>query len=466
MLARYDHERIAVPGMEPVGPLTDHAATIPEGYDPTTGLKGFPKQLWTPEGAPRSRPDDATMAEEFTFAGQPPLRRDDLDLWYGRLMDVATTGQVRVTGGATVPVGDIDPIGHATEPSRTRVGPGEAPQPSGSFYGQLHGQGHILLSAAAGTPLGVMSDTAIRDPVFFRWHRHVDELGFAWQERQPAHALADVAAPVAMRRAATHASGRPAESPDIVLLRDLPPKLDDAELAAHVTALIGGDHVDEDFADTAPGTAELRTEMRTRLLDIAELASPPVVQIHYLDQEEFAYAVRLRNTAGVDHEVTVRLFLVADELFEQRRMWIELDKFSHTVTGERSVAVRHARLSAVIRKPALKPPGPTSHSDPDFGPHDEVTYCDCGWPYNLLLPRGTGAGMPFWMAAIVTDGAQDRVQDSACGSMSFCGAKDRYPDARPMGYPFDRPFPGSVAAALDSLPSIAARSFSIRWINP
>jgi tyrosinase len=270
-----------------------------------------------------------------------------------------------------------------------------------------------------------------------------------------------------MRRAAGHAPGRPAQSPDIVLLRDLPPGLRGNELTAHVTALIGGAHAEEDFADTAPGTAELRTEMRTRLLDIGEVPDPPVVEISYLDQEEFAYAVRLTNTAGEDHDVTVRLFIVADALFDQRRMWIELDKFRHTVRGEHSVAVRHADASAVIRKPGLKPPGATRHSVFGADPHEEETYCECGWPYNLLLPRGTGDGMAFWIAAIVTDGAQDQVQESACGSMSFCGAKDRYPDARPMGYPFDRPFADDdIAAALDSLPSIAARSFSIRWTNP
>jgi hypothetical protein len=50
--------------------------------------------------------------------------------------------------------------------------------------------------------------------------------------------------------------------------------------------------------------------------------------------------------------------------------------------------------------------------------------------------------------------------------MSFCGARHRYPDARPMGYPFDRPFAGGIGAALDALPSVAARSFTIRWMNP
>jgi hypothetical protein len=211
--------------------------------------------------------------------------------------------------------------------------------------------------------------------------------------------------------------------------------------------------------------------MRWRPLDIEEVPDPPRVWIPYLDQYPFAYAVRLQSAVAGGHEVTVRLFLVADEFFPERRMWIELDKFRHSIVGERSVAVRHARESAVIRKPATKPPGSTRHSPEPPGPGeprewDAESYCECGWPYNLLLPRGTGEGMRFWMAAVVTDWAKDDLHGSSCGSMSFCGAQDRYPDARSMGYPFDRRFASAdVATALDSLPSIATRSFTIRWTN-
>ena len=78
-------------------------------------------------------------------------------------------------------------------------------------------------------------------------------------------------------------------------------------------------------------------------------------------------------------------------------------------------------------------------------PHAQ--YCRCGWPYHLLLPRGTVAGMPFRVLAMLTDWELDKVSgDDHCGSMSFCGARDRYPDRREMGYPFSRPLPAGVAA--------------------
>ena len=42
-------------------------------------------------------------------------------------------------------------------------------------------------------------------------------------------------------------------------------------------------------------------------------------------------------------------------------------------------------------------------------------------------------------------------------------SKDRYPDARPMGYPFARPFPASgILTTLSQRPEIAMRRLTIR----
>ncbi|MBV8695459.1 MAG: hypothetical protein JO125_06830 [Chloroflexi bacterium] len=51
--------------------------------------------------------------------------------------------------------------------------------------------------------------------------------------------------------------------------------------------------------------------------------------------------------------------------------------------------------------------------------------------------------------------------------MSFCGARDRYPDTRSMGYPFDRPFPAdqSIAQALAARPTIATRDITIKRVD-
>jgi tyrosinase len=82
----------------------------------------------------------------------------------------------------------------------------------------------------------------------------------------------------------------------------------------------------------------------------------------------------------------------------------------------------------------------------------------------LLVPRGTREGMPFRLLVVVTDWEKDRVgPDTRCGSASFCGARDRYPDSRSMGYPCDRPFSRSIEEVIAGQSHIAARTFTIRW---
>lgn len=88
---------------------------------------------------------------------------------------------------------------------------------------------------------------------------------------------------------------------------------------------------------------------------------------------------------------------------------------------------RHATM-----KPGEESFVPSPNTLPDVIPQvEEDNYCTCGWPYNLLLPRGTPEGMPFRLAVICTDWTQDRTPgDALCGSVSFCGALDVYRDQR------------------------------------
>jgi hypothetical protein len=76
--------------------------------------------------------------------------------------------------------------------------------------------------------------------------------------------------------------------------------------------------------------------------------------------------------------------------------------------------------------------------------------------------------MKFRLLVMITDGQKDQVQDdTTCGSMSYCGAKDKYPDSRGMGYPFDRPFPvgQSIAQTIAAQENMAARDITIRSVG-
>lgn len=88
----------------------------------------------------------------------------------------------------------------------------------------------------------------------------------------------------------------------------------------------------------------------------------------------------------------------------------------------------------------------------EFKKHDKsgaADFCGCGWPQHLYIPKGSHKGMPFDLFVMVTNYDEDHVPNhprdleipETCNSpYLLCGhARRRYPDARPMGYPFDRP---------------------------
>lgn len=116
------------------------------------------------------------------------------------------------------------------------------------------------------------------------------------------------------------------------------------------------------------------------------------------------------------------------------------------------------------------------------GSQNASEYCSCGWPEHMLLPKGTYKGMDYELFVMATDYTVDSVscnlsilhilndysilfiintlyfflqpdganiQTICSDAVSYCGAKDqRYPDSKPMGFPFDRPMVARSAAEL------------------
>ncbi len=332
--------------------------------------------------------------------------------------------------------------------------------------------------------------TAMRDHVFYRWHKLIDDLYFTWQETRPSHDFTQDVPPVTIRKSLPGQPPRSDQSPDIILClqSDLVPWDRWGKFGAYAFGgeqswnreFASGTFEDPNMPSGFATTGELLTSMKRRIVTIETGQEDPQHpetphEIEYLDQDEFFYFLRLENESESEQNVTVRVFLVALDppgLAEDRRMWIEMDKFKQTLEArERAVVFRPAALSSVIRKPAVKPP--TAEQPPIKAPTDPMqedaeipgNYCDCGWPYNLLLPRGTQKGMRFRLLVMLTDWNIDNVpQEGDCGSMSYCGARDKYPDTRPMGYPFDAPFRArSIAETIAAQPNMATRDIVIRW---
>jgi tyrosinase len=493
MIARYNTERLAV-GLDPVKPLLlsddrDYTEQVPEAYDPDPHLEvDAPHGLTYPFSSRAAGKQFGALPGGLTVA---VLKR-----WGDNLLQAAQSGTFQdgraVTAnllGATVEatIDSVDPDVNAyVQAARSNSVDDTIYQHLlASAYGSHHNKGHGFLANINApqnpyTVPGVMSETrtAIRDPIFFRWHKHIDDISFLWQEQQAPNNYSD-APQVQIRKGLSGASPQNA-SPDIILCFKnviFSPGSDDSDAfwQAYGETHFGDANWNTDFASSATTTGELQTAMRQRTITFTE-DDNRTETISFLYPREFFYFLRVENLLPQAQDVTVRIFLVptgpyagANEVAEDRRMWIEMDKFRYTLQpSQREVIFRRAESSSVIRRPALKTFPPVKI--PDTSPDDDRgdVSCDCGWPYNLLLPRGTRAGMRFRFLVMLTDWEKDRLPDApACGSMSYCGAKEKYPDSRGMGYPFDKPFPAgqSIAQTIAAQSNMATRDITIKWVD-
>jgi tyrosinase len=426
MLARYDAERLAL-GLEPVKPFADYRQPIQEAYaDRPSG-----QQLVDVDRQDRS----------FTFTVSELEQQRDT---------VATA----LTGGHFKRAdlkASLAALAAVEEPTI------ESEQPE-IWH---HGAGHVLaawiMHPQSGGQMGPIGSTrtAIRDPFFWRWHKHIDNLAHELQEQFDEHTFTD--APPVLLRGDDDPAG-----PDLILAlaSQLPDNARaDPELARQWgEQTFGGPHFDQ-RPDPANTTAELVTFFTESPQDPN---APDSVPILHLDHEPFAVFIRIHNDAGERKRIVFRLFLAPEQLAGDRRAWIELDKFDTWLEPHSNTVVhRPSELASVARKPATRPP---QFIQPPADSRREQ-YCRCGWPYHLLLPRGSEDGMAFRLAAIVTDYALDHIKgDPNCGSLSFCGSVDAaFPDQREMGYPFNRPFrTRTITETLAGQPNMAARSLTIR----
>jgi tyrosinase len=423
MLARYDAERRAV-GLEPVVPFDDYRAPIGEGFG--------------------DRPPDQPLVD-VDIPAQIELSVAELERQRDAIFGAVADG----TFGTDDLIESLDALGRAEEPQR------------GGEFDWHHGAGHVscgwVMAPDGNGEMGLIGSTrtAIQDPFFWRWHRHVDNLGFQVQEQFEPHSFDD--APALMLRD----DGDPSGGDLIVCFEDQMPddaRVDEAAATAWARETFAGDHFDEP-ADGEVSTDTLETSMTETPFDPDD---PDTVPVRHLTHRPFCVVVRVRSEEPERKRVTVRLFLAPADAASDRRAWIELDKFEADLEpGDRTAFCRPMRFSSVVRKPTT--PEPVFVQPPAASRREQ--YCRCGWPYHLLVPRGTEEGMPFRLAAIVTDFALDNITgDPECGSLSFCGALDEdFPDTREMGYPFNRPFGATeIDAVLRGQDSMAVRDLTVR----
>lgn len=340
-------------------------------------------------------------------------------------------------------------------------------------YENYHGNGHWYVGRLNNGVM-LLTETAVRDAVFWEWHKGVDDLYFRIQEKFEPTDFTLHAPKITLRKQVRN--GNEPYTPDIILcpLQGLP-----ANAAELGETAFGGSNWEADFESRLFNlgpvpfntTNSLSTKMNTGSIRYRdEDGITRDYEYPFLSHNAFCYFIRIENREINAQLLTIRIFMAPEETTEDRRSWIEMDKFIATIPGNtKRVIFRRDTESSVIKKPAVLDPS-TYHLnfDPAQMPIDD-RQCNCGWPYHLLLPKGKEEGMKFRLMVMVTNGDYDGLgNESDCGSISFCGSRNGdYPDKRPLGFPFNRKFSGNtdpITRTINSNPQMMCRTITIYHI--
>ena len=384
MLARYDAERESW-GLDPVAAY-EFSETESDGCD-------LGDEFHTHRDNRRivPRPSGQTWRQSS---------QQDFSNWKRALEQAAENGLLVGEAGLRrsfheMTEGHMNWFGHAVE-ATTRA--------FSSRYGSFHNSGHgIFGGIGQHTSLRSYMNTtanAVRDPIFFRWHKHVDEIMYKVSNR--IRNILDIDAPPV----------NIGEGDIIITTSPKPP---------------------DGFNDF---------NQKTDSSTINTTLDKPKLRFEHgkISHDEFYYHIRLRRTGNTSRDLalSLRIFICPENRVNEERKWIEMDKFRYIMKGPEAVVSRKDKHSSVIRRFPNE-----ARDDIEDGVARTVSgFCECGWPYHMLLPRGTAQGQSFRLCVVATDNNLDTNNPirTGCGSLSYCGARDtRYPDRRTMGYPFSLP---------------------------
>ncbi|CAK8695994.1 unnamed protein product [Clavelina lepadiformis] len=387
MLARYDADRESW-GLDPVAPYA-FSEKEPHGFD--AGWE-FHEARSHREFAPR--PSGETWTSNF---------KNNLEDCEKALQHYFKIGELPTRSGGNVKI-DTNVAGHIIEATSDEWG---------HIFGSFHNEGHMAFCYTKNIPRGKTtymgsSLTAVRDPIFFRWHKRVDNLYQEFNDTIKQEVSED-------------APGVVIHPEDVVILPG-------TEAPDGFHEFKGSGWKNKNFK-----SGQIQTYLRK-----------PTLAFEWdnkLDHEPFSYHIRIARKPGVEGvlPLTVRVFICQERHVNNRRSWIEMDKFVHVMQENEthSVLKRLDKESSVIKR--LKEDVIKS-KETQFVPTVPGN-CECGWPYSMLLPRGIKGGEKWVLGVFISDNKHDGIKlTTSCGSMSYCGTRDLdYPDSRTMGYPFSMP---------------------------
>ncbi|KAJ8921108.1 hypothetical protein NQ315_015906 [Exocentrus adspersus] len=435
IIARYNCERLAN-SLKRVARLTEWSQPIKEAYFPKLD-RLISKRSYAGRVANAKLQNLArTVDDSFVDVQQ-------LEHWRDTILDAINKGVVVDRNNREVPLdefGGIDILGNIIEATELSINP--------QLYGNLHNQGHNMISLIHDPDHrhleepGVMGDvaTAMRDPIFYRWHAFIDSILQKFKATLPRYTEAQLNYP-----------------------------------GIEVTGV-------EISTENAPANT-LNTFWQKSDVNIAngldfQKTGDIFVRVTHLQHQLFTYQITVDNASGRARSGTCRIFLAPKQdergnpwqFQEQRTMFMELDKFKVDLTPGSNRITRMSTQSSVTI------PFERTYRDVAKRPTDDAgiaewNFCGCGWPQNMLVPRGKQEGMPMELFVMISNYDDDRVDVEFNGrcddAYSFCGLKDRlYPDRRSMGYPFDRQARDGVKTLQEFLtPNMRVTNVNVKFTN-
>ncbi|XP_060525566.1 phenoloxidase 1 [Cylas formicarius] len=367
---------------------------------------------------------------------------DDMKRWRDRIYDAIHSGSVRDRAGNIIPLTEnegIDVLGNIVESSIL--------SPNREFYGDLHNSGHIFLSYLHDPDhrhlesFGVIGDsaTAMRDPIFYRWHSFIDDLFQEFKGTLPRYTESQLQYPG-------------------VIVEDI-----------QVEIQGGRPNVLQTFWQQSDVDLSRGMDFQPR--------GSVFVRFTHLQHRNYNYKIKVQSNTA--RQGTCRIFMAPkfDErgnpwLFrDQKHMFIELDKFKVNLKQGQNTITRRS-LDSSVTIPFERTYRDLDLSRPQGGEQlAQFNFCGCGWPHNLLIPKGSPEGFPCQLFVMISNIADDRIDQDTSGPCndadSYCGIKDKlYPDRRSMGYPFDRaPRDGVDTLQQFLTPNMRVRDVSIIFEN-
>jgi tyrosinase len=190
----------------------------------------------------------------------------------------------------------------------------------------------------------------------------------------------------------------------------------------------------------------------SRGMDFVTARGNVTARFTHLNHTPFSYTIQVNNSGGAQRMGMVRIFMApkTDErgnemLFrDQRLMMIELDKFVVSLRpGQNTVRRRSTESTVTIPFERTFRSLEESRPEQTTDTQQQFNFCGCGWPHHMLVPKGLPEGLTSQLFVMISNYDDDRVEQDLSGvcndAASYCGVRDRkYPDRKPMGYPFDR----------------------------